>query len=387
MNSLKNISEETKLLIIKYLTEFLDKEESLRLKRWLEEDNVHKEYFDKIKAWWTLAGKHNGEQEFDSESQWNLLKSRLGVEAKPAQIKSKSRLITFAGVAATWVLFFAIGTLWHTNKVKVPDLRPKITEIEAPLGAKSVIKLPDGTKVWLNAGSKISYNQDFDKKDRYILLVGEAYFHVATNKAKPFVVMTSGIMVKALGTSFNVKAYPEEKTITTTLEEGKIDVQVIQDAKGKGKIILTPKQKVVYYKKANDFKDNLDNESFIKKDQQTSINKIDSDLEISQNVNTELYTSWKDPRWIIESMPLATLSPMLERRFNLKIKFDNEELKNYNFTGTIEKETIEQILDAMRFTAPIDYDIQKDTILLMLNKHLKNQYSRLTKSKANKINY
>ena len=381
MNGVKNSNEEIKQLIISYLSGNTTEDDDLHLKEWIEENRQHKEYFEKLRALWILSGKHAGEQKFNPELQWTILNSKMQSVSKPRRIKVK--IPVTLGIAASWIILFALGYLWHNNSIRSFDSQLKTTEISAPLGAKSVIKLPDGTTVWLNAGSKITYNQDFDKKDRNIHLIGEAYFSVASNKAKPFIVNTSGIAVKALGTRFNVKAYPEEKTITATLEEGKIDVHVLNDRKGNKQIILTPNQKVVYYKKTNDFKDNYPNKTIKTKALPNTVSSNDQDLEIAHNVNTELYTSWKDDRWIIESMPLVTLAPMLERRFNMNIKFDKEDLKNYNFTGTIEKETIEQILAAMRFTAPIDYEIQKDTILLTLNKHLKNQYSRLVKPKTN----
>jgi transmembrane sensor len=387
MNSVKNLNEEIKLLIIGYLTESISNDDSNRLKQWLEEDKQHLEYFDKLKAYWFLAGKEVEEKKYSSDSTlWEALKLKMDSESKALQKKTRNKIFISVGIAASWVILFALGSLFSNRTQKSLDLKSRTTEITAPLGAKSIIKLPDGTTVWLNAGSKLTYNQDFDKSERMIQLVGEAYFKVATNKAKPFVVKTSGILVRALGTRFNVKAYPEEKTITTILEEGKIDVQVLNDKKQNKQIVLTPNQKVVYYKKSNDFENNVAPKSSATNTHRSNVSSEapeEKELEVAQNINTELYTSWKDARWIIEAMPLVTLAPMLERRFNMRIKFDQDDLKNYNFTGTIEKETIEQILAAMKFTAPIDYEIQKDTILLTLNKHLKTQYSRLIKPKTN----
>lgn len=382
MNSVKNINEEIKQLIISYLTESIDEVGLESLKGWIEADKLNLEYFDKLKAYWMLTGKQAGEENYDSDLQWNKLKSQIDLKPKSINKGTRTKILISVGIAASWVLFFALGSLFNNHSNKSENIKSKTTEIIAPLGAKSIIKLPDGTTVWLNAGSKITYNQDFDKSDRNVQLIGEAYFKVATNKAKPFVVKTSGILVRALGTRFNVKSYPEEKTITATLEEGKIDVQVLQNSKPNNKIVLAPNQKVVYYKKNNDFVDQAGSNHTKTITHDTNVSHAaEKELEVAENINTELYTSWKDPRWIIEAMPLTTLAPMLERRYNMKIKLNKDNLKNYNFTGTIENETIEQILAAMKFTAPIDYEIQKDTILLTLNKHLKNQYSRLTRPK------
>ncbi len=90
-------------------------------------------------------------------------------------------------------------------------------------------------------------------------------------------------------------------------------------------------------------------------------------INLLSDVRTELYTSWKDSRWIIYREPLSTLAPMLERRYNLKIIFEDEQLKKFKFSGIIENETVDQMLKALKMTAPLDYQIKKDTIRLTLD--------------------
>ena len=99
-----------------------------------------------------------------------------------------------------------------------------------------------------------------------------------------------------------------------------------------------------------------------------------------KNINTELYTSWKENRWIIESEPLGTLAPMLERRFNIKVIFNDLVLKNLNFTGTFQNESIDQIMRAMSLTSPIDFRINKDTIFLSANPLKQNQFKQIMKA-------
>ena len=88
--------------------------------------------------------------------------------------------------------------------------------------------MPDSSQIWLNAGTTITYSEDYGQRTRTLNLNGEAYFKVAKDSLHPFIVNTQGIIVRALGTRFNVKAYPEEKTISATLEEGKIDVRILR---------------------------------------------------------------------------------------------------------------------------------------------------------------
>ena len=115
-----------------------------------------------------------------------------------------------------------------------------------------MIKMPDSSQIWLNAGTTIIYSQDYGQQTRTLNLNGEAYFKVAKDSLHPFIVNTQGIIVQALGTRFNVKAYPEEKTISTTLEEGKIDVRILSMADKNERVLLKPKDKLIYHKETKE---------------------------------------------------------------------------------------------------------------------------------------
>ena len=273
--------------------------------------------------------------------------------------REKVNFTKYLKLAASWLLIFGLGsavTWWISHRpaetiTTIAANTNKTIEISTPLGARSMIKMPDNTQIWLNAGTTITYNQDYGKQTRTLYLNGEAYFKVAKDSLHPFIVNTQGIAVRALGTRFNVKAYPEEKTISATLEEGKIDVRILSMADKNEKVLLKPKDKLIYHKETKE------TEKYTKalkiwsnlKNQHTKL----KDVNVLSNVRTELYTSWKDPRWMIDREPLTTLAPMLERRFNLKIIFNDEQLKKYKLTGTIDNETIDQILNALRLTAPL----------------------------------
>jgi len=214
--------------------------------------------------------------------------------------------------------------------------------------------------------------------NRTINLNGEAYFKVAKDSLHPFIVNTQGIVIRALGTRFNVKAYPEEKTISATLEEGKIDIKVPGLTDKNNRVLLKPNDKLIYQKETTE------TIKYVESAEERVIPEGDKtikprDVHILTNVRTELYTSWKDPRWIIYREPLSTLVPMLERRFNMVIIFNNEQLKKYKFTGTIENETVDQIMNALRMTAPLDYQINKDTLRLTLNQNSNEEFKRIMK--------
>ncbi|HEY4788782.1 MAG TPA: DUF4974 domain-containing protein, partial [Bacteroidales bacterium] len=122
-------------------------------------------------------------------------------------------------------------------------------------------------------------------------------------------------------------------------------------------------------------------EKTLEKPETKKVTVAEDKLELHQNVRTELYTSWKEERWIIEGEPLSSLVPKLERRFNMKIVFTSSDLKKYKFTGTIQNETVEQIMKAMCFTAPLNFTIVKDTITLSLNQQLKEKFTKVITQK------
>jgi ferric-dicitrate binding protein FerR (iron transport regulator) len=365
-----NRTEDIKLCIAGYLTGSLDQQEVLRLMQWINASDENRELFNKMKVSWELAGKKGDWERFNANKSWRHIQFELDRPGIFRNISGRQ----FFKTAATWLLLIAIGSLctFVINRHSNTDTLSKTTEIVAPLGAKSIVNLPDGTKIWLNAGSKLVYNTGFNVKDRVVQLTGEAYFHVKTDKSKPFIVKTSDVIVRALGTRFNVKAYPDEKTITATLEEGKIDVQLASSVKQEN-IVLKPNENIVFYKGGKT------QTGLLQKTIKTAptIEKNASRIEVQENVKTVLYTSWKEGKWIIESEPLSSLIPKLERKFNLTIAFSDKELMDYKFTGSIKNETIEQIIKALSFTAPVDYTIEKDTITLWVNKQLKEKFTRI----------
>jgi transmembrane sensor len=361
------------LLIISYLSDSITEEDSVRLKEWISASNENRNHFNLLKDTWILSGRRNLDS--NAEESWNSFSEKLvrGGDGLNSGFWNHGK-VNFAKclkLTASWLLFFALGsivTFWISDR---PDetmvaSSNRTIEITTPLGAKSMIRMPDSTQIWLNAGTTITYNQDYGKQTRAVTLNGEAYFKVEKDSIHPFTVSTQDVVVLALGTSFNVKAYPNEETISATLEEGKIDVKILNKSEKNNNILLKPKDKLIYHKATKESEKYVKNAEVEVKHKENLSVKL-KDVSILSNIRTELYTSWKDPRWIIDREPLSILAPMLERRFNLKIVFNDEQLTKYKFTGIIENETVDQILNALKLTAPLDYQINKDTIRLVMD--------------------
>ncbi len=380
MNTEKNIPDDIKLLISSSLNREIEKNDAVRLQHWLDKSDWNKEYVNKLKSSWVLAGKSLQVKKDFSALTWDIIEKRIHTKnfLSVERVKPKFSFVRLLRIAATWILLFSLGgvcTWWYIGRSLKIELAT--TEIAAPLGAKSMVKMPDGTTIWLNAGSKLIYKNDFNQNDRHVILTGEAFFSVATNKEKPFIVHAADVIVRAYGTKFNVKAYPDEETVTATLQEGKIDVQFTEKLADNKNIVLAPNQKVVLHRSVNILK----NENTINAQKSAKIEVISPRIALEKNIDINLYTSWKGDRWTIESIPLETLAPVLERRFNKKLFFKNPELKGYKFTGIIENETTEQIMAALQMTAPLNYKIGKDTIVLFLNPKLMDHFQHIITTK------
>ncbi len=381
------LNNDIELLIVSHLTGSISERDLMKLEEWINANNENRRCFNELKDSWLLSGKMKRETLEQTDESWSTFKNKLTENGFKSGLsvgfrsREKFNFNKYLKLAASWLLIFALGsfvTWWLSgrSKVTIATVTNKIIEISTPLGARSIMKMPDSTIIWLNAGTTITYSQEYGQQTRTLNLNGEAYFKVAKDSTHPFIVNTQGIIVRALGTRFNVKAYPEEKTISATLEEGKIDIRVLSMGDKNAGIILKPKDKLIYHKETNEtekYPETLEDKINHESDRTVK----PKDINLLSNVRTELYTSWKDPRWIIYREPLSTLAPMLERRFNLKIIFDNEQLKKYKFTGIIENETVDQILNALKLTAPLDYQINKDTIRLTLDIRSKEEFKRI----------
>jgi transmembrane sensor len=368
MQKNSSIPVDIELLIVDYLRGVITKEGNSRLDEWLSMDNENIIRFNLFKTSWIASGKPVSISNENIDAALAGVKSAL--EMKEEKIVRKP-FWTFYKIAASWIIFLIIGGSlnYYFHRGVTYNASKTVTMVTAPLGSRSLVDLPDGTKVWLNAGSRLTYSNEYDIQSREVNLSGEAYFSVKSNKAKPFLVKTTEVTVKALGTKFNVKAYPEEDVITATLEEGIIEVTSNQNRLSHDKVTLKPNEMITYVRKLT--------KPGLKKD--PAIRNIDKkEMKVISNVNTEPVTSWKDQTWIIDAQPLGILAPIFERRYNIQISFSSDEISRFKFTGKIEDETIEQIMSALELSAPIHYEMEKNHLLLTIDKNRINRYRQNT---------
>ena len=298
--------------------------------------------------------------------------------------KLKRILLYSSSIAAVFIIAFYLGSLFSmTNKniSSEPVIAVNYNEIKAPFGSKSEIKLPDGTQVMLNAGSTLKYSSDFNSNNRDLILDGEAYFKVAKNIDLPLIVNAGNINIKATGTEFNVKAYSDEGIIETTLIEGKVEISQKGD-NDEGKMLeLTPNQKAIYVKESDRI-----TLGKIKEIEPLAVKpaKVFSDkLLVSPKVDVDQVTAWTRNKLIIRGENLESLCIKLQRKYNVTFVLGNEEIKKYRFSGVLLDETLEQVLNVIKLTAPIDYLLDGKVVLMVSNKEQIEKYSKHMKKYKN----
>ncbi|MDP2890367.1 MAG: FecR domain-containing protein, partial [Bacteroidota bacterium] len=223
--------------------------------------------------------------------------------------------------------------------------KEQINKVIIPYGKKSMIILSDGTKVWLNAGSQLIYPSVFINKTRQVMLIGEAYFDVAKNPDKPFIVRASDIQVQVLGTRFDISAYPEDKMIQTVLEEGKVTL------KYSGKGIL-----------------NREYEVEMVPNQKIELNKSTGEAK-SQMVDVSKYVSWKEGMLEFEKADLIRALKQVERYYDIKIRLADPMIGLYKLSGKLDlKDKPEDVLNVIRLTVPIDWQKKSNGDFVILNK-------------------
>jgi len=258
---------------------------------------------------------------------------REGIRAKK-KLRIYSLGVRFAAVLVVGVLALSIWFYQQTRTIPVSSIQTQTVSI--PYGAKTRLTMPDGSVVWLNSGSTLTYSGDFTRY-RNVELKGEAFFDVVKSGV-PFVVNTGYGKVRVLGTAFNVQAYPDDGFVTT-LERGSVR---IMDRDNKQMQTLSPGEQIRFV----------------------------GGKPVKEQVNTELYTSWKDGKLIFQREPFPEMIERMERWFNVRVEYSASDFKDLWFTGTIENETLTEVLGMVCKAAPVSYSY--------------NSQSRTVKIKAKK---
>ena len=336
MKEANNISNE---LIFKVLSKESTESENKIFQEWLGLSSKNQKIFFQIERLWKDSKGIVDYYKVNQEYAWSQIYRKITP-------KHKTRILhPIVKVAAAVVVAFLLGASAMYFIQPVPQQKIFVSKeicVKAPLGSKTEVELSDGTEVWLNSGSEIRYPATFRKNQRDIYLVGEAFFDVEKNVEAPFFVHADEVDIRVLGTSFNVKSYPEEDIVETTLVEGLINM----NKKGSNQVFqLKPNEKATFIKNREEIS-GKETEQFI----------------ITKNVDAKLYTSWKNGMLIFKKEKFGDLVIKMERWYNVRITIENKQLTGEKVTGSFQNESIEQALEALKISVPFSYKINKNDI-------------------------
>jgi transmembrane sensor len=272
--------------------------------------------------------------------------------------------ISYAAAAAVVAAVFLLNPFTNSSiKKNDAEAESPVNEITINPGSRSKIQLPDGSQVWINSGSKLTYHNSFNGSTREVQLDGEAYFDVVKDAEHPFIVHTSGIDIKVLGTAFNVKAYKAEPFIEATLIHGSIEV-INKNRPGAPKVMLKPHEKLVYNKFPEaDSRDQradavIPSESDAYSITIKPLNKNIADIDIVE-------TAWVYNKFSFEDERFEDLAHKMERWYNVKISIENEKLKNHRVSGSFVNETAEEAMKELQFLIPFRYSVKNNEIVII----------------------
>lgn len=304
-------------------------------------------------AW--LAGVVNAVGANDEEAAtafaaagWEQVAGKLTV--MPTPLLRKASFWWAAAAVIGILLATGFGWQWMQPR-KIAPMAVARQQLVAPLGKTVKALLPDGTTVWLNAGSKISYDAGFNRNHRNITVTGEIFLDVIKNEALPFIVHTSNLDVHVLGTCFNIKAYDDDSRSEVTVIGGK--VQVIMRNSPEKKVILLPHEKLVLAVKPN-----------TAAIPQTHVNFQVQGLTGTADTSLVMETAWRDQKLAFMNETFEEVARKMERQFNVTISFKDDNMKTEILSGVFEKENINKALQLLQMITPFHYSIDQQHVWL-----------------------
>ena len=318
-----NKDSDIEIIISRYLSKEATPEEIKVLDDWISATPENYRRFLSQKNVWEGSHPAFNPEEIDVNSAHRKVMEQILHPNQPVSVRPKlSFLHYWQQVAAILLLPLLILSAYLYFK-PASQIAETYQELFTPYGTWSVVNLPDGSKVWLNAGSSLKYPTQFNDKQRVVSMQGEAYFEVESDKEHPFIVKTKQLTVEATGTAFNVNAYAPDHVAAVTLVKGKVAVTLDQ----KKTISLSPGEKIDY---------NLATSLY-------NVNKT----------NTYKWCSWKDGILIFRDDPLEYVFKRLGQTYNVEFILKDAELGKYSYKATFEGESLNEILRLLEMSAPI----------------------------------
>jgi len=270
----------------------------------------------------------------------NLLKKKSSITPKHTAKKTITfRLKVAASISILFLSFLAF--LWHTNQQDVLAASKQVVQFSKinPIGQKSLMTLPDGSKIKLNSGSSLTYNSDFGKKDRTVELKGEAFFDITKNPASPFIIRSGELLTKVLGTSFNIRSYDGEEKIQVLVVRGEVSVS---DDLGSS-FILNPKDILEY-------------------------NHYDKNVQKTTCTDIKNVIGWKDGILSFSNETFNEVALKIQKWYGVDIVVEDGFNVQGEYTGEYQNMSLEKVMDGISFASAFDYKILSENKIFIYKK-------------------
>ncbi|HEU5148770.1 MAG TPA: FecR domain-containing protein [Chryseosolibacter sp.] len=280
-----------------------------------------------------------------SEEMWSVIEQKVGSrKVRPTQNRapvSRAARVSLRKILAAGVVCIAVaaGFLFYMSPAS-HTAAPLITS-SAPKGQKSLITLADGSRIFLNSASSVSYPETFDSDKREITLTGEAFFEIARDERRPFIVRSADIVTRVLGTSFNIKSFEGEAS-TVTVATGRVEVEVASTSEDlKTRVVLAPGEQAVY-----DAADGLN----------------------AQKVDPFPAMAWKSQTLYFDNNTLEEVAAHLERWYNVTIDIEHDRIKNCRVNGQYKQMDLRSVLESIHYMYPIEYKFSNQNHVVLYGK-------------------
>lgn len=329
-----------KQTLIKFIAGNASESESSEVLLWLDKSEANRTYFCELKNLWVMQNLPTSEA---SEEDLEDLRNR-GYYSKPRRRFSRlgiAAAILLVPMLALNIFFFVTR---NRGVVLMPNQKMAMASFSTNKGVKGKIVLPDGSTVWLNSDSKISFPQKFSGDIREVHFTGEGYFKVSKDPKHPMIITTDkGVEVKVLGTEFNLSSYSNDATLKATLYEGKITLSTPNSTNG------------------------ADEEVSIKPMETVTVS-LNNAISVQPKADTASCSAWRRGNIIFDNEQMADVIKRLERWHGVEFVVKNKAILTYRFTAQFKSESIVQIMEIMAFCSPITYSIKDNVVTLDLRK-------------------
>ena len=320
--------------------------ERFQLEEWKKKSPLNQRVYLTLKRAWnesSVITNRTREEKLFQKIITGIKEEGPGEKQRPLYLKSKSRKNFFWKYAMAAMVAIIIASAWLIQRMQIDnshkDETPEVAYIEKtnPNGQKSNIHLSDGTAIQMNAGSRIKFPAVFANDKRVIELEGEAFFTVVSDPERPFTVLSGTLSTTALGTAFNIKAFPDEERMKISLAEGKVVVNRI-DRPDQKSYFLNPGESIEYNK------------------QNQNIRKI--------GFSPESEFAWKEGVITFKKASFEEIIYKLERWYGVKFVVRRQKVIKKGFTGSFKKKSLDEVLKGISFSSDFEYEIKDKTVII-----------------------